>query len=77
MKKYASAEELDEMFDAGVDMSDYWDIENAYRGDTPLQKKIEINLPFSTITKLDTEAARLGIPREAMMTAWIEAHLPV
>lgn len=75
MKKYATPEELDALFESGVDMSDYWDVENATRPNLA-QRNLLLSLPVRTVDKIEQEAKRLGIPREVMVTAWIDAHLP-
>ena len=68
------AKEFDELFDAGVDMSDYVDWSKARRPN--LEKKIvNVALPVWMIRELDIEASRLGIPRQSLIKTVIARHL--
>jgi len=68
------AKQFDELFDAGVDMSDYVDWSKARRPN--LEKKIvNVALPVWMIRELDIEAARLGIPRQSLIKTVIARHL--
>ena len=68
------AKEFDELFDAGVDMSEHLDWSKARRPN--LEKKIvNVALPVWMIRELDIEASRLGIPRQSLIKTVIEQHL--
>lgn len=68
------AKEFDELFDAGVDMSEYVDWSKARRPN--LEKKIvNVALPVWMIRALDIEATRLGIARQALIKTVIGQHL--
>lgn len=71
MKK-ATAEELDKMFDEGVDMTDYMDLDNVRRVH-PRPKQISITIPLWLADSLDDEATRRGVARKAIInTALVE-----
>lgn len=73
-KKAASAEELDRMFDAGEDMADYFDWPSARRpGLQP--KRVNVDFPQWMVAKLDTEARRRGVTRQALIKMWLADRL--
>lgn len=69
-----SAEEFDRRFDAGEDMSAYFDWENAEIIEPEVQK-IELELPEWVIASLDEAAAKLGTTREALLRERITASV--
>jgi len=73
-KKIASAEELDRMFDAGEDMADYIDWSSARRpGEAP--KRVNVDFPLWMIARLDAEASRRGVTRQALIKMWLAERL--
>lgn len=56
VRKKITTEEFDKKFEAGEDVSDFLDWENAI-------KKINVDFPLWMVKELDAEAARLQIPR--------------
>lgn len=65
MKNTATTKEnLEERFDAGEDVSDYFDLENATR-------RVPLDLPAWAIAVAEKEAARKGIPRSTLLKLWI------
>ena len=65
MKKKISANKIDKDFDENKDVLKYFDSETI---DHPNQsKRINLELPQWMLQKLDIEAARLGIPRQAII----------
>jgi len=73
-KKYITAEEFDEKFDAGEDISQYLEIDKARRPDLE-QKKISLSLPNWMISGIDKEARKMGVSRQALMKIWINEKL--
>ncbi len=70
-KKQISSEELDKKFDDGVeDVLEHFDTENIERPNAI--QRISLDLPEWMLSLLDTEAARLGIPRQAVIKVIID-----
>lgn len=72
-KKTASAEELDRMFDAGEDMTDYFDWSSTRPAQEP--KRVNVDFPQWMVAKLDTEARRRGVTRQALIKMWLADRL--
>lgn len=68
------AEELDERFDRGEDVSEYLDVSRA-RKPTQEQKRVNVDFPRWMVDSLDHEARRLGVPRQALIKLWIADRL--
>jgi len=68
------ANELDKMFDAGEDISQYLDTTKALR---PLQDKKQVNVDFPLwmIQEIDKEAKRIGVPRQSIIMVWVAERL--
>ena len=73
MKKI-KAEEFDKKFDAGEDISEYVDWGSASRPNQE-QKRVNVDFPVWMINRLDKEARRLGVPRQAIIKVWIAERL--
>jgi len=73
-KKYISAEEFDEKFEAGEDLSEYLDLDKAVRPELK-QKKIRLQLPEWMLGSVDREAKKLGVSRQAVLRMWISEKL--
>lgn len=73
-KKAASAEELDRMFDAGEDMSDYIDWSSARRPGQEV-KRVNVDFPQWMVARLDAEAKRRGVTRQALIKMWLSDRL--
>lgn len=74
MKKSLPAEELDRLFDAGEDISEYIDFDNAQ----PLNasaKRVNVDVPAWMLNALDKEADRLNISRQAVIKTMLDAQL--
>lgn len=70
-KKKISSEELDRKFDDGLeDVLEHFDTENIERPNAI--QRISLDLPEWMLRLLDTEAARLGIPRQAVIKVIID-----
>ena len=73
-KKYISAEEFDEKFDAGEDISAYYDLENASRPGLE-QRRITVDFPAWMVNRLDMVARRLGVTRQSVIKVFISEKL--
>jgi len=73
-KTYITASEFEEKFDAGEDISEYLDIDNARRPEIE-QKKLSLNLPSWMVIKLDNEAKKRGVNRQSILKVWIAEKL--
>lgn len=68
------AEELDEKFDAGEDITRYLDLSKARRPEQE-QKRVNVDFPLWMIHSLDREAKRLGVPRQSIIKLWLAERL--
>ncbi|RVP95689.1 type II toxin-antitoxin system BrnA family antitoxin [Sinorhizobium meliloti] len=68
------ASEFDRRFDAGDDSTEAVDWEKAQR---PNLAPFRVNVDFPTwvVEKLDREAQRLGITRQALIKVWVSDRL--
>ena len=64
--KPISSEEFDRRFDDGEDMSDYIDWSSARRPGLEIQR-VNVDFPRWMIDRLDREAKRLGVARQAVI----------
>ncbi len=71
--KTISAEELDRKFDAGEDVSEYFDFEKAVRPNK--MQRLTLDIPGWTVVALDQEAGRIGITRQALIKTMIDSGL--
>jgi len=63
-KKKLNAEEFDNKFSSGEDMSQHMDWSKAV-------KRINLDIPLWAIKDLDKEATRRGITRQSLIKTWI------
>ncbi len=68
------AEELDQKFDAGEDITRYLDLSKARRPEQE-QKRVNVDFPLWMIHSLDKEAKRLGVPRQSIIKLWVAERL--
>jgi hypothetical protein len=74
-KKATSAEELDRLFDEGSDEIDqYLDWSSARRPGLEL-KRVNVDFPQWMIARLDREAKRRGVTRQALIKMWLSDRL--
>jgi hypothetical protein len=76
--KTISSEEFDQKFDDGEDVNDYVDWSKSTRPGQELSHA-DVDLPTSILLKVDAEAMRLGVTRQALLAEWISeklAHVP-
>lgn len=70
------AEELDQKFDDGEDVLDYFDLSNSRRPGLEAQE-INVDFPQWMLDALDREAQRLGVHRQDVIKVWIAERLKV
>ena len=61
-----SAARLDEMHDAGEDLSVYLDLEQATRPGREVQR-VNVDFPVDLLDAIDREAKRIGVTRQAFI----------
>lgn len=73
MKKI-TAEELDKRFDDGEDMSPYI-VRGSGRRINEEPQRVNVDFPRWVVQRLDREANRLGVSRQALLKIWIAERL--
>jgi hypothetical protein len=69
------AKELDKIFDDGdEDILPYLDLSKAVRPGH-LAKRVNVDFPNWMVSRLDHEAKRLGVARQALIKVWIAERL--
>ena len=69
-----TAKEFDELFDSGEDISEFVDYSKGTRPNLE-QKRVNLDLPIWMIERLDKEAKKLGVARQAIMKMFLAQHL--
>jgi len=69
-----TVKEFDEAFDSGEDISAFVDYSKAKRPNLE-QKRVNLDLPIWMIERLDQEAKRLGVARQAIMKIFLAQQL--
>ncbi|MRJ02242.1 MAG: CopG family transcriptional regulator [Epsilonproteobacteria bacterium] len=75
------AEEFDRMFDEGEDVTQYLDTDKAMSIEEFKEKlkqkteTIDIDLPVEIVQKIDSEANKIGVARQALIKVWIVERL--
>ena len=73
--KAISAEELDRLFDEGSDeIEGYLDWDSARRPGLEV-RRVNVDFPQWMIVRLDREAKRRGVTRQALIKMWIADRL--
>ena len=72
--KEISAEEFDRLFDAGEDLTPYFNISSASRPNQET-KQIDIELPQWMLNVFDREAQHLGITRQSVIKTLLSREL--
>src|SRR5262245_13987740 len=62
-----TAVRLDELHDAGKDLSAYLDLSRATRPGREVQR-VNVDFPIDLLRAIDREAKRIGVTRQAVMT---------
>jgi hypothetical protein len=73
-KKYITAAEFDERFDAAEDISEYYDLDQARRPGLE-QRRISVDFPAWMVHRLDMVARRLGVTRQSVIKVYISEKL--
>jgi ribbon-helix-helix CopG family protein len=68
------AEEFDERFDRGEDLTSTLDLTKAHRPGQE-QRRVNVDFPVWMIESLDREARRLGVSRQSIIKVWIAERL--
>ncbi len=71
-----TAEELDELFDKGEDITPYLDMSTVTKNNTKT-RKVNVDFPEWIINSLDLEAKKIGISRQAIIKVWIAERLEI
>ena len=71
MKTFSSADEMEQVFDAGEEsILDYADM-STLRKPGRSQRQTTLSLPEWLISALDDEASRIGVSRQAIIKVWL------
>jgi hypothetical protein len=68
------AEEFDQRFDRGEDVTAELDLTNARRPGAE-QRRVNVDFPVWMIESLDREARRLGVTRQSIIKVWLAERL--
>ena len=68
------AEEFDQRFDRGEDVTSELDLAGARRPGFE-QRRVNVDFPVWMIESLDREAKRLGVTRQSIIKVWIAERL--
>ncbi|MBF0351413.1 MAG: CopG family transcriptional regulator [SAR324 cluster bacterium] len=68
------AEELDELFDKGDDITPYLDLSTAQRP-SHKQRSVKITFPEWMIHSVDLQASQMGVSRQDVIKIWIAERL--
>jgi hypothetical protein len=72
--KRISAAEFDAKFDAGEDIEEYLDLSTLRRPGLE-KKRVNIDFTDAMVRRLDSEAQRRGVTRQALIKMWIADRL--
>ena len=73
-KHTITTEELDRRFDDGEDITEFLDMDKAFRPNLE-QRRVNLDLPTWMIKTLDQEAKRVGVTRQSIMKVWISERI--
>ena len=68
------AEDLDQKFDDGEDITPYLDLTKTRRPNRE-QRRVNADFPTLMVDALDLEAGRLGVTRQSIIKVWIAERL--
>ncbi len=68
------AEELDELFDSGEDITKHLDMSTLTKNGMQT-KKVNVDFPEWIVNSLDLEAKRIGVTRQSIIKVWIAERL--
>ena len=70
------ATNFDKKFDDGEDITAHLDLSQARRPEQEA-KRVNIDFPVWVVQKVDKEARRLGVSRQALLKLWVAERLEV
>lgn len=71
-----SNEELERLFDAGEDITEYMDLSTKRRPNQErAARRISMDVPEEMVRGLDKAAARMGVNRQAVIKVWLTERL--
>jgi hypothetical protein len=73
-KKYITAAEFDQRFEAGEELAEYLDLDNAIRPGLE-QRRVSVDFPVWMVQQLDNVARELGITRQSVIKVFISEKL--
>jgi hypothetical protein len=73
MKKITTTE-FDKKFDAGEDVSEWVDLSKVRRLNAE-PKRVNVDFPAWMVGRLDREAERLGLTRQALIKVWVNDRI--
>lgn len=68
------AENFDQQFDTGTDISANLDVSKARRV-AQMQKRVNVDFPAWMVESLDREASKLGVTRQSVIKVWLAERL--
>lgn len=68
------AKDFDKKFEAGEDITAHLDLSRARRPEQD-SKRVNIDFPLWVVQKVDKEARRLGVSRQALLKVWVAERL--
>jgi hypothetical protein len=68
------ADEFDDKFESGEDITSALDLAKAQRPGEE-QRRVNVDFPVWMIAALDREARRLGVPRQSVIKVWLADRL--
>lgn len=76
MSDTVRAADIDRAFDAGEDVTGYFDMEHPLVTEGARQtKRVNVDFPVWMVEQLDREANRLAVTRQAIIKMWIGERL--
>jgi CopG antitoxin of type II toxin-antitoxin system len=72
--KTISADDFDRRFDAGEDVSAFIDRSSAQRPGLAV-RRVNVDMPAAMIARLDLQAKRRGVTRQALIKMWLADRL--
>jgi len=68
------AKDFDKKFESGEDITAHLDLSRARRPEQD-SKRVNIDFPVWVVQKVDKEAKRLGVSRQALLKVWVAERL--
>lgn len=69
------ASDIDRKFDAGEDVTDYFDMTQPIIRDGGEPRKVNLTLPEWMVARLDVAAKNLAISRNAVINVWLAERI--